>query len=57
MTDMEVPTRVREHRERIVLRLREVLVRFVQAALGPPLLPVAFYGIWIVISLYGYLAH
>src|SRR5918995_228691 len=40
--DVQITTRVREHRERIVLGLALVLVDLVQAALGPPLLPAAF---------------
>src|SRR5215208_2657630 len=40
--DVQITTRVREHRERVVLGLALVLVGLVQAALGPPLLPAAF---------------
>src|SRR5215213_6539034 len=39
---MQIPTRVREHGERVVLGLALVLVGLVKAALGPPLLPAAF---------------
>src|ERR671910_774860 len=40
--DVQITTRVREHRDRVVLGLALVLVGLVQAALGPPLLPAAF---------------
>src|SRR5215216_3816093 len=39
---VQIPTRVREHGERVVLGLALVLVGLVKAALGPPLLPAAF---------------
>ena len=57
MADVQVPTRVREHREREVLGLRRVLVGSVQPALGPPLLPVVLQAHGIIDLLFGCLAH
>src|SRR5215208_6332335 len=55
--DVQITTRVREHRERVVLGLALVLVGLVQAALGPPLLPAAFEIRGVVCSSLFRLAH
>jgi hypothetical protein len=55
--DVQIPARVREHRERVVLGLVGIFVRLVQTALGPALLPAALDGYGIVISFRRRLAH
>src|SRR5215204_2452286 len=57
MADVKIAARVREHRERVMLRLLRVLVGLVQATLGPPLLPAVLQGYRIISLLLGCLAN